>query len=263
MHYEVVGEGSPLMCLTGWGTGAGHGFAAYPRELTEGYQVIYYDHRGLGQSRGGLDREPSTELYADDVAHLLDALELAAVHVFGRGGLGGCIAQQLAIRRPDLVASAVLGQSWIAADATLDAQLVALSVLRELSFADFQRACAWLCYEPDYFQKHQGDLLGPTGAWSDIKDDAEAHLALIQASRTHDARDGLETMSCPTLVIQSGPPDWITGPRLGKEIMARLPDAQLLYLPDAPHAVSTHLASWGAYTETLTAFLADVDGAPR
>jgi 3-oxoadipate enol-lactonase len=263
MYYEVVGEGAPLLCLTGWGTGAGHGFAAYPRRLTEDYRVIYYDHRGLGRSSGGLDREPSTELYADDVVQLLVALGLPAVHVFGRGGLGGCIAQRLAIQRPDLVSSAVLGQSWVSADATLDAQFAALSALRRQSFEDFQRACAWLCYEPRYFQEHQGELLGPDGAWGDIKNNPDAHLALIEASRTHDARYDLHTMSCPTLVIQSGPADWITGPRLGEEITRRLPDSEMLYLPDAPHAVSTHPASWARYTDTLVRFLARADGTSK
>nr|WP_240942331.1 alpha/beta hydrolase [Planosporangium thailandense] len=263
MYYEVVGDGAPVVCLTGWGTGAGHGFAAYPRRLTENYQVIYYDHRGLGRSRGGLDREPSTELYAEDVAHLLDHLGVGPAHVFGRGGLGGCIAQRLAVQRPDLVASAILGQSWAYADATLDAQFVALATLRRLSFEDFQRACAWLCYTPEYFEEHHRELLGPHGAWTDIKDAGDAHLALIEASRTHDSRDDLHTISCPTLVIQAGHPDWITGPRLGEEITKRLPAAELLYLPDAPHAVSTHPASWVRYTETLMDFLARTKGASR
>lgn len=255
MQYEVVGHGPPVVCLTGWGTGAGHGFAAYPRQLTEGYQIIYYDHRGLGGSRGGLDREPSTELYADDAAQLIESLGLTAAHIFGRGGLGGCIAQHLAIQRPDLVASAVFGQSWVSADATLEAQLTTLAALRRSSFEEFQLACAWLCYDPKYFQEHQGELLGPDGAWSDIKGDPEAHLALIHASRTHDARDDLAAVSCPTLVIQTGPHDWITGPRLGEEIAKHLPAGQFLYLPDAPHAVSTHPESWVQYTDTLMQFL--------
>ncbi|MCW2700690.1 MAG: alpha/beta hydrolase fold protein [Blastococcus sp.] len=256
MHYQVVGHGPPLVCITGWGTGAGHGFAAYPRQLADNYQIIFYDHRGVGASSGGLDREPSTELYADDVAQLITALGLPAAHVFGRGGLGGCITQRLAIQHPDLVSSAILGQSWAFADATLDAQLMALAALRRISFEDFQRACAWLCYDPQYFEHHQQALLGPDGSWSDIKDTPEAHLALIQASRTHDAREDLHTMSCPTLVIQAGANDWITGARLGDEISRRLPGSEMLYLSDAPHAVSTHAPSWALYTDALMRFLA-------
>ncbi|AEA28818.1 alpha/beta hydrolase fold protein (plasmid) [Pseudonocardia dioxanivorans CB1190] len=255
MYYEVIGKGTPVVCLTGWGTGAGHGFASYPRELLDEFQLIVYDHRGIGRSIGGLGREPSTHLYADDVRALLTALGIPQAHLYGRGGLGGCIAQQVALRHPDIVISAILGQSWAYADPLLAAQFDALYQLRLNSFESFQSACATMCYLPDYFATHHDDLLGPQGSWADIRYATDGHLALIDASRTHNTIPDLPQISCPTLIIQSGPHDWITGPRLGAEVAGRIPAHEMLYLPDAPHAISTHPESATRLTSAVMNFL--------
>jgi pimeloyl-ACP methyl ester carboxylesterase len=255
MYYEVIGEGEPVVCLTGWGTGAGHGFAGYPSELLEEFQLIVYDHRGIGRSVGGLGREPGTQLYADDVSALLTALDVPRAHLYGRGGLGGCIAQQIAIRHPEIVTSAILGQSWASADPLLKSQFDALYQLRLNSFESFQSACAAMCHLPDYFAAHHEELLGPQGAWSDIRYATDAHLALIDACSAHDTTADLSAISCPVLIIQSGPHDWITGPRLGAEVSRRIPAHEMLYLPDAPHAIATHPESAAKMRSAVTGFL--------
>ena len=51
LHYEIEGEGPPLLLVAGtgypgatWRTGVSESFA------NEGFTVITYDHRGVGQS---------------------------------------------------------------------------------------------------------------------------------------------------------------------------------------------------------------------
>jgi pimeloyl-ACP methyl ester carboxylesterase len=255
MYYEVIGNGPPVVCATGWGTGTGHKVAMYPPRLADEFQLIVYDHRGIGRSRGGLDREPSTELYAEDLAALMNGLGLEKAHVFGRGGLGGCIAQRLAIQFPDLVASAIFAQSWVYADALLAGQFATLAQLRRRSFEEFQLACSWLCHLPAYFAEHREELVSPTGPWSDIREAPEAHLALMEASGRHDAREDLASVSCASLVLHTGPRDWITGERLGDALLERLPQAQSVYLEFAPHAAATHAPSWRLYQEAVHSFL--------
>lgn len=257
MYYEVIGSGPPVVCSTGWGTGTGHKVAAYPPGLTDEFQLIVYDHRGVGRSNGGLDREPSTELYADDLAALMRGLGLERAAVFGRGGLGGCIAQRLAIQHPDLVSSAIFAQSWVYADALLEAQFTTLSELRRRSFEEFQLACSWMCHLPSYFAEHRDEIVSPTGPWTDIRDAVDAHLALIEASARHDTRDELSGVTCPTLVVHTGPRDWITGERLGDELLRRLPNARSVHLEYAPHAVATHAPSWATFQAAVFEFLRD------
>lgn len=251
MYYESIGQGTPVVCSTGWGTGTGHKVAIYPPALAKSHQLIVYDHRGIGRSRGGLNRQPSTELYASDVVSLMDHLGIEQAHIFGRGGLGGCIAQHVAARCPARSRSVVVGQAWAQADAFLDAQLDMLGRLRERSFEEYQVAAAWLCHKPSYFNRHRNELLGKEGAWSDIRDAPEAHLALIQASRSHNAVDALRSLALPTLIIQGGMHDWITGERLGISQHELAPHAILKILTDAPHAIRTDDRAWKSYVGAI------------
>lgn len=257
MYYEVHGEGPPVLCTTGWGTGTGHRVAAYPEELPARYRMIVYDHRGVGRSEGGLDVEPTTERYADDLAGLMDHLGVERAHVFGRGGMGGCIAQQLAIRHPDRVRSAIFGQSWARADAFLRSQIETLCLLREHDFYAFQSAASWICHRPRYFNENGPELLGPTGGWSDLIDSTAGQLALMRASIAHDTVAVLARVSCPSLIIQGGENDWITGVRLGEELRELLPDAEYVVLEEAPHGVKTEDGSWQRYKDVVMTFLAD------
>lgn len=86
-----------------------------------GYRVIRYDQRGTGAS-DWMSEWNRTHPYslldmADDAIAVLDALQIEKAHVIGLS-LGGFIAQEIAISRPDRVASLTLMST--AADPTDD-----------------------------------------------------------------------------------------------------------------------------------------------
>ena len=71
-----------------------------------GRRVVRFDHRDTGRSTTG---EPGNPAYGGDVldndaARLLEALDFGPAHLVGVS-MGGAIAQSVAVRRPDLVAS--------------------------------------------------------------------------------------------------------------------------------------------------------------
>jgi 3-oxoadipate enol-lactonase len=89
-----------------------HGTAAavwgdLPERLS-GFRVIDYDRRGFGASAG----EPGASLsqHADDAAGLLVALAASPAVVVG-WSIGGIIALELAVKRPELVAALVVVDS--------------------------------------------------------------------------------------------------------------------------------------------------------
>jgi 3-oxoadipate enol-lactonase len=77
--------------------------------LERNFTVLRYDHRGHGRSE--VPPGPySIEAMADDAAALLDRCGDEAVHFVGIS-LGGMVAQQVAVRHPQLVNSIVVANS--------------------------------------------------------------------------------------------------------------------------------------------------------
>jgi 3-oxoadipate enol-lactonase len=105
---EVTGPpGAPtVVLLHGWTVTADLNFFLAYKALGEHFRVLAIDHRGHGS--GIRTSAPFLlEDCADDVAVLLDVLDLGPVHVVGYS-MGGAIAQLFWRRHPALVRSLVL-----------------------------------------------------------------------------------------------------------------------------------------------------------
>jgi pimeloyl-ACP methyl ester carboxylesterase len=105
LWYEVTGEGEPVIQIHG--AGFGHfNFAPVSPAIAEHFQVIDYDMRGYGQSDRPV-QEYDMEVWADDVAGLLDALGHPEAHVHG-SSMGGMIAIVFAGKYPERTTSVVI-----------------------------------------------------------------------------------------------------------------------------------------------------------
>lgn len=124
--YEVIGEGHPLLLITGVGYGAWFWHKVIPG-LAERYQVISFDNRGAG----GTDKPDgpyTVPMMAADTAGLLDALDVKSCYMMGHS-LGGFIAQELACTRPDLVGKLILASTTHGGDKVIPITPEALEVL--------------------------------------------------------------------------------------------------------------------------------------
>jgi 3-oxoadipate enol-lactonase len=105
LWYEVTGEGEPVIQIHG--AGFGHfNFAPATPALAEHFRVVDYDMRGYGQSERPVQHY-DMEVWADDVAGLLDALDLPEAHVHGTS-MGGMIAIVFAGKYPERTTSVVI-----------------------------------------------------------------------------------------------------------------------------------------------------------
>jgi len=112
IHYLDQGDGEPLVLLHGgvvstnpiW-AGVPVAYASHMDTLAERFRVIAPDTRGCGRTRhtGG---PISFDLLADDVAALIDALDLERPLIVGFSE-GGITATILAIRHPEAVRAIV------------------------------------------------------------------------------------------------------------------------------------------------------------
>src|SRR6202030_1428818 len=96
LDYERRGSGPPLLLIMGMSGTALHWGEPFLEQLRRDFDVIAYDHRGVGASSRLTDGEVSIGQMAEDAAGLLAALDVDSAHVIGIS-MGGMIAQELAL----------------------------------------------------------------------------------------------------------------------------------------------------------------------
>src|SRR6184192_3040396 len=114
LYYETHGAGRPLLLLHG-GLGSGEMFAPILPQLAERHQVIAPDLQGHGRT-ADIDRPIDVRLMADDIAALIDHLELDKPDIVGYS-LGGGVALHTAAKYPARVGRLVAASANIRRDA--------------------------------------------------------------------------------------------------------------------------------------------------
>lgn len=105
LWYRITGDGEPVVQIHGAGFGHFNFDPATP-VLAEHFKVVDYDMRGYGQSDRPVQHY-DMEVWADDLAGLMDALEIDAAHVHGTS-MGGMIAIVFAGKYPERTISVVI-----------------------------------------------------------------------------------------------------------------------------------------------------------
>ena len=98
VHYEILGDGPPLLLIAGIASDAASWGPLLP--LLPDRQLILIDNRGCGRTR--VDGAVEIDEMVDDCAALLAHLSLGAVDVVGHS-MGGLIGLRLAARHPSRV----------------------------------------------------------------------------------------------------------------------------------------------------------------
>lgn len=113
IHYEVAGEGVPVLTIAPGGMRSAHslwdGQPWDPRELSDSYQVIGMDQRNAGASTAPVSASDGWATYAADQLALLDHLGVDRCHVVGMC-IGGPYIVGLLRAAPERFSSALLLQ---------------------------------------------------------------------------------------------------------------------------------------------------------
>jgi pimeloyl-ACP methyl ester carboxylesterase len=235
LDYERGGSGPPLLLIMGMGGTALHWGDPFLGALRGDFEVITYDHRGVGAS-SRLDGLVTIVQMADDAAGLLAALGIESAHVLGIS-MGGMIAQELALGHPERVRTLTLGCTYCGGEGSL---LTSPAVLRRLTEAmasgDAMRAIR-AAYEANFSAPAAADQ----ETYRRFLEIASRRpvavpviIAQMQACVAHDTSARLSALTVPTLVIH-GTEDQMLPVENGHLIAAQIPGARTEILDGVGH----------------------------
>jgi 3-oxoadipate enol-lactonase len=245
LYYELYGQGSPLVLIAGTGISCASWRVFQVPEFSKHFQVLIYDHRGLGRSDKP-DAPYSTRLFAKDCAGLMDALGIQGAHIMGHS-MGGRVAQWLALDYPEKVRSLVLSGSG--------------SGKYDNKLEDYPRGvpietCVELIEKG--YEKYQRDHWGPGFMFTDefvrehpevvqkfqdlIVDEVpplKCYLGHIIARQCHETTELIHQIKAPTLVLVGSKDtrEGGTGNHVAsaKVLAERIPNAELVIVEGGKH----------------------------
>lgn len=248
MAYDLRGAaGRPVVVmieglgaqLVGWRDGF------VDRFVQAGYQVLRLDNRDVGGSQRYPGVAYTVADMAADVHGLLDALDLDHAHVVGQS-MGGMIAQEVALQRPERVLSLTLFYTAASLEhptsSDRDAEVLAalpVPMNREefvAQYLDLEQACDSPAYPPDLeWRRALGGLLWDRGY------DVDGVVRQREAvDRSDDRLTRLGTLDVPTLVIH-GQDDRLIPPAAGRDVASAIPGAELVIYPGMGHQLPVAL----------------------
>jgi pimeloyl-ACP methyl ester carboxylesterase len=232
MHYEIYGNGPPLILLHGLSY-QGAFWWLQVKDFAPHYHVIVPDNRGAGYTDAP-DEAYSTEQMADDTVQLLRALGIPRAHVLGVS-LGGAIAQHIALRHPNVVDRLVLTNTLCQPSPYGHEMLATWRLIAEQAGTDvWKRVMLVQFVTPQFYSTHPDRVakmhelaISPAASlvgflrqnWACVHHDTAAHLSRITA---------------PTLVLVAEQ-DQIIPVGSMKFIHRQIRDSQFVVLPRCKH----------------------------
>ena len=273
---DLVASRAPVLFIHG-GPGSGHGYFLPTLQLADQRAVILYDQLDAGLSdRPGDPANWTVERFVSEVDAIRAALGLKRLHIVGHSW-GSTIALEYAARRPAGLESLTLGSPLISTrswEASTRAQLAKLPRAVQTAIETHERAgttrdpayvAAMEVFYAQFLRRHPAPAYvtaykrRPGLASNPIVYEAMWGPGEISATGTLRSYDGeplLPAIAVPTLVV-CGEHDEMT-PAAAAPLAARIPDARLVVIPDAGHALPTDQPQ--RYVAALRTHLASSEG---
>ncbi len=232
LHYEIEGEGPPVLFIHGLGS-SGRDWSYQTGVLKQRFQCIAYDARGHGRS----DKPPGpykVTQHAADAFALLDHLAIQEVALVGLS-MGGMIAFQMAVDAPPRLPGMVIINSG--------PHLVPATLAEHIAL--WQRLVLFRLFSMQKIGETVGKRLFPGPDQTDLRKTFAARWAENDKRAYMDATRGLvgwsvmphlATMQTPTLVLAA---DQDYTPVAAKQAYVDLmPNAELVVFENARHGMT-------------------------
>jgi len=253
MNYDQQGSGEPIVLIPYLAAD----YACYAFQVADyakRFNCISVDLRGGGESDKPAGTY-STEMFADDVAAFMQAIDVPKAHIFGVS-LGAATGIWLAAKYPDRVKSLSLHSAWAKSDPYLKTvvqgwQVIAKQV-NNMREAIIQAIFPW-CYTPEFYAQKAEVLQGLSDfVRNRPQQPLEAFLQQSNAVIAHDADAQLSKVRAPTQ-ITFGRHDMVTSARFSERLKTGIKNSELHIFEDCSHAAIYENVP--AFNEKSMAFL--------
>lgn len=241
LFYESTGTGPTVIHVHGAGIGRANWSALTPL-VAKHFRVIDYDARGFGDSDAPV-QPYSMELWADDLATLMQSLGIDRAHIHGTS-MGGMVSMVFAAKYPHLVDRLILTATLAKYDGSDHLRRAIRGHLIN-AYGKGEEVLDYFCFIY-YSREYIDSARGPEGRallknmikrQTSIDVDKEVSKAIV----AHDAVALLPSISAPTLVIGArsdiATPIDVGSTGAGARLIAeRIPNAELCVV-DGGHFV--------------------------
>lgn len=260
IYYEIRGIGPKVLFINITGGDLRHRPNVFDSPLAGRHTVLAFDQRGLGQSARP-DIPYAMADYADDAAALIEVLGWGPTPVVGVS-FGGMVAQELALRHPDLVTRLVLACTSSGGAGGSSFPLHELATLapeakaaRMVELMDTRRDAAWRVAHAGEHAALVDQALARLRLGAEEPNRAVGARRQLEARIGHDTYGRLAGLSVPTLVC-GGLHDGVAKPETLASLAAAVPGARLELFQGGHQFLEQDPRAW----QRVLTFLAEDQG---
>jgi len=238
VHYDVHGEGFPLIMIMGLSANLDWWDPRMIQELSKKFRLLLFDNRGAGRTETS-NKKYTVELFADDVVGLMDALGISKAHVLGIS-MGGMIAQELVLKYPEKVEKLILCSTYCGGSRSVlpSQRILGMLATDRSTFSpkEIARMMIPLFLTDDFFKKNPDSVESWIQQTLKAPISNEAYIRQVNAIMEFDTYDRLNQIKAPTLILH-GKHDVLVPPENGSILSKAIPNARLVYFENSAHGL--------------------------
>ena len=262
IFYKDWGAGQPVVFSHGWPLNADAWDDQAYFVASHGYRAIAHDRRGHGRSGQSWDSN-DMDTYADDLAELIEALDLHDVVLVGHSTGGGEVTRYIGRHGTSRVAKAVLVGAVPPLMLKTDANpggtpLEAFDAIREGLLMD----------RSQFYQDLSAPFYGANRAGAEVSQalrnwfwllstqvEFKAAYDCVKAFSETDMTEDLKKIDVPVLIVQGDDDQIVPLDDSGRLSAQIVKDATLKIYPGAPHGLANTTKYKNTLNNDLLAFL--------
>jgi len=253
MYYDIGGSGDAVVLVPGFASGA-WSWSWQVDDLSKSFRLITFDPRGVGRSEFARDEPITISVIADDIAGLLDEVDIESAHILVIS-FGGFVAQDFALRHADRTRRLVLASTSFGGPnhvAPAMEVLAAFASTEGLNTADRIRRYLTFAFSPEFAKTNAATVDRFCSLREENFVPREVYMQQLQSALGFDLESSVSGIRAKTLVI-TGDLDVVVPTENSFNLARAIPGARLEIIKGSGHMAFVEKAD--EFNRVVTDFL--------